>query len=115
MLEKIFHNIIIYGTIISVCFFPILLFLNKNKYKYNFKSIYKIFVFILVILILPINIIKLSKIKRITKQEVISKENVVYDIPEIKFEKDNIIIEIDDSINIKNDIFFEISNVVPYI
>jgi len=40
MLGKIFYNIIVFGTIISICIFPLLMFLSKNKYKYSFKSLY---------------------------------------------------------------------------
>ena len=60
MLGKIFYNIIIFGTIISICIFPLLVFLSKNKYKYNFKSIYKVFIFILLSMLLSISIIVLS-------------------------------------------------------
>ncbi len=115
MLGKIFYNVIIFGSIISICIYPLLVFLSKNKYKYNFKSLYKIFIFILIILILPINIINFSNIKNISKKEIKEPEEIIFEEPEIKFESENTIIEIDDSINIKNDIFFNISRVLPYI
>ena len=115
MLGKIFYNIIVFGTIISICIFPLLMFLSKNKYKYSFKSLYKIFVFILIILILPINIFDFSKLKMSAKKEIKSQEEVVFHEPEIKFESENTIIEIDDGISIKNNIFFNFSKVIPYI
>jgi len=115
MLGKIFYNIIVFGTIISICIFPLLMFLSKNKYKYSFKSLYKIFVFILIILILPINIVDFSKLKMSAKKEIKSQEEVVFHEPEIKFESENTIIEIDDGISIKNNIFFNFSKVIPYI
>ena len=122
MLGKIFYNIIIFGTIISICIFPLLVFLSKNKYKYNFKSIYKVFIFILILLILPINIADFSQIKNLicTKsEEIIENEGNIAKIPEIKFENDNTIIEIDNSIdnkiNIKNNTFFNISKIIPYV
>ncbi len=114
MLGKIFYNVIIFGSIISICIYPLLVFLSKNKYKYNFKSLYKIFIFILIILILPINIINFSNIKNISKEETKELEEIIFEEPEIKFANENTIIEIDDSINIKNDMFFNISRVLPY-
>lgn len=118
MLGKIFYNIIIFGTIISICIFPLLAFLHKNKYKYNFKGVYKIFIFILIILILPIKIIDFSHIKDIIIQEaekIIENDMNTAKIPEIRLENEKTIIEVDDEINIKNNAIFNISQVVPYI
>lgn len=118
MLGKIFYNIIIFGTIISICIFPLLIFLSKNKYKYNFKSVYKIFVFILILLIIPINIVDFSHIKNVISQnseKIIENEGNVVKIPEIKFENDQTIIEVNNEINIKNNTVFSVSQIVPYI
>lgn len=115
MVGKIFYNVIIFGSIISICIYPLLVFLSKNKYKYNFKSLYKIFIFILIILILPINVINFSKIKNISRKEIKKSEEIIFEEPEIKFENENTIIEIDNSINIKNDMFFYISKALPYV
>ena len=59
--------------------------------------------------------INFSNIKNISKKETKELEKIVFEEPEIKFENENTIIEIDDSINIKNDIFFNISRVLPYV
>ncbi len=118
MLGKIFYNIIILGTVISICIFPLLAFLHKNKYKYNFKSIYKIFIFMLILLILPINIIDFSHIKNVIIQEsekIVEDDMNIVKIPEIKIENDKTIIEVNDEIHIKNNAIFNISQVVPYI
>ena len=64
MIEKVFYNVFIFGTIISICISPLLIFLYKNKYKYKLKNIYKIFTIILLLLILPINNIDFSNIKK---------------------------------------------------
>lgn len=63
MIEKIFYNVFILGTIISICILPILLFLNKNKNKYQFKNIYKLFFIIVLLLFLPVNTFNFSKMK----------------------------------------------------
>ena len=84
MLGKIFYNVIIFGSIISICIYPLLVFLSKNKYKYNFKSLYKIFIFILIILILPINIINFSNIKNISKEETKELEEIIFEEPDRK-------------------------------
>lgn len=125
MIEKIFYNVFVLGTIISISVLPILIFLAKNKYKYNFKSIYKIFLIILLLLLLPINSFNFSKIKEnltLSKQENILEnidsevelENKLFEI-----QKENLIIEFDNSINntisVKNNIFFKVFNIVPYI
>lgn len=118
MLGKIFYNIIIFGTIISICIFPLLIFLSKNKYKYSIKSIYKIFIFILILFIIPINIVDFSDIKNIITQnseKIIGDEGNIVKIPEIKFENAETIIEFNNEISIKNNTVFSISQIIPYI
>lgn len=115
MIGKIFYNVIVLGTIISICIFPLLIFLNKNKYKYNFKSIYKILIILLITLFIPINTINFSNIKNIFNMENIENKFVVLEEPQIKFETEDIVIEVDDSINVKNNTFFNISKILPYI
>lgn len=115
MIGKIFYNVIVFGTIISTCIFPLLIFLNKNKYKYNFKSIYKMLIIVLLALFIPINTINFSNIKNIFQRENIDNEIVVLEKPQIKFETEGMVIEVDDSINVKNDTCFNISKVLPYV
>lgn len=115
MIGKIFYNVIVFGTIISVCIFPLLLFLSKNKYKYSFKSIYKVFVLVLLVLFIPINTVNFSNIKSAFQRENIVDEIVALEEPQIKFETEKIVIEVDEDINVKNDTFFEISKVLPYV
>lgn len=115
MIEKIFYNVIVFGTIISVCIFPLLIFLSKNKYKYDFKGIYKVLVLILLVLFVPINTVNFSNIKNIFQRENINNEIVVLEEPQIKIETEKIIIEVDEDISVKNDTFFEISQVLPYV
>lgn len=115
MIGKIFYNVIVFGTIISICIFPLLIFLSKNKYKYNFKSIYKMLAIILLALFIPINTINFSNIKDIFQRENIDNEIVVLEKPQIKFETEGMVIEVDNSINVKNDTCFNISKVLPYV
>lgn len=115
MIGRIFYNVIVLGSIISICIFPLLIFLSKNKYKYNFKSIYKIFTIILLMLFLPINTIKFSNIKNLLPKEKQSNNVQILEVPEIKFETQNTIIEVDKDINVKNDTAFNIFQVLPYI
>lgn len=118
MIEKVFYNVFIFGTIISICISPLLIFLYKNKYKYKLKNIYKVFTIILLLLILPINTIDFSNIKDILpKQETIEVvETFVEPITtEIILETSNTIIEVNDSINIKNNKLSNFSQFVPYL
>ncbi len=84
-------------------------------FKYNLKSIYRIFLFIFVLLILPINIINFSGAKDFLHKDFIEKVEVYENMPEIKFESENTIIEFNNSVNIKNDRIFNIIKIVPYI
>lgn len=115
MIGKIFYNVIVFGTIISVCIFPLLIFLSKNKYKYNFKSIYKVLALVLLVLFIPINTVNFSNIKNVFQRENMTDAVVVLEEPQIKFETEKIVIEVDENINVKNDTFFSISQVLPYV
>lgn len=127
MIEKIFYNVFILGTLISLFVLPILIFLAKNKYKYNFKSIYKIFIVILLLLLLPINCFNFSKIKEIfvsnnqfnTAENIKHVDNDKYlEDKYLDIQNENLIIEfdnnIDNTINVKNDMFFNIFNIASY-
>lgn len=118
MIEKIFYNIFVLGSIISIFMFPILIFLINNKYKYSFKSLNKIFVLILLLLIIPINSINFSNIKNIINKSQENYDVEIIESPEIKFEAEDIVIEVNNNvndINVKNDLFFDISKIIPYI
>lgn len=115
MLGKIFYNVAVLGSVISICILPLLVFLNKNKYKYSLKSVYRIFLFIFVLLILPINMIDFSEVKYFFHKDFIEKIEIYENTPEIKFERENTIIEVNDSVNIKNDKIFNVTKIVPYI
>lgn len=115
MIGKIFYNVIVFGTIISVCIFPLLIFLSKNKYKYNFKSIYKVLALVLLVLFIPINTVNFSNIKNVFQRKNITDAVVVLEEPQIKFETEKIVIEVDEDINVKNDTFFSISQILPYV
>lgn len=118
MIEKVFYNVFIFGTIISICISPLLIFLYKNKYKYKLKNIYKVFTIILLLLILPINTIDFSNIKNILpKQENVEVVEAIMEpiTTEIILETSNTIIEVNDSINIKNNKLSNFSQFVPYL
>ena len=118
MIEKVFYNVFIFGTIISICISPLLIFLYKNKYKYKLKNIYKVFTIILLLLILPINTIDFSNIKNILpKQENVEVVEAIMEpiTTEIILETSNTIIEVNDSINIKNNNLSNFAQYVPYL
>ena len=119
MIEKVFYNVFIFGTIISICISPLLIFLYQNKYKYKLKSIYKILILILLLLILPINCIDFSNIKGNFKTSKVIESvepNVIVQMePEIILETTNTIIEMNESINIKNDKLSNFTQFVPYL
>ena len=118
MIEKVFYNVFIFGTIISICISPLLIFLYKNKYKYKLKNIYKVFTIILLLLILPINTIDFSNIKNILprRETVEVVESFAEPITtEIILETSNTIIEVNESINIKNNKLSNFSQFVPYL
>ncbi len=120
MLSGIFYNIVVLGTIMSIIIFPLLIFLSKNKYKYNFKSVYKISIIILLMLIIPINTINFSNIKNIFKikrgNELTTTQ--VLEEPQIKFKSENFVVEVNkdiENINVKSNTFFNIYKILPYI
>lgn len=118
MIEKVFYNVFIFGTIISICITPLLIFLYKNKYKYKLKNIYKIFAIILLLLILPINNMDFSNIKEmLKKQETNSfEESFIAPIETgIILETPTTVIEVSDSINIKNNNLSNFAQFVPYL
>ncbi len=120
MLSGIFYNIVVLGTIVSIIIFPLLIFLNKNKYKYNFKSVYKISIIILLMLIIPINAINFSNIKNIFKvkrgNELTTTQ--VLEEPQIRFKSENFVVEVNkdiENINVRSNAFFNIYKILPYI
>lgn len=118
MIEKVFYNVFIFGTIISICISPLLIFLYKNKYKYKLKNIYKIFAIILLLLILPINNIDFSNIKEVFKRQEASSFEESFTAPietEIILETETTVIEVNDSINIKNNNLSNFAQYVPYL
>ena len=66
-------------------------------------------------LFIPINTIKFSEFKNIFQREKIANSVEVSDEPQVKFETEKTIIEVDEDINVKNDTFFSISKVLPYV
>lgn len=118
MVEKVFYNVFIFGTIISICISPLLIFLYKNKYKYKLKNIYKVFAIILLLLILPINNIDFSNIKEMFKKQEVNSFEESFIAPietEIILETATIVIEVNDSINIKNNNLSNFAQYVPYL
>lgn len=73
MLQECFQNIIILGSIISICIFPFLIYLVKSKNKYNITHIQKVFFIIGIVLLFPI--LKLG-IKEIRLISINSEKNV---------------------------------------
>ena len=118
MVEKVFYNVFIFGTIISICISPLLIFLYKNKYKYKLKNIYKVFAIILLLLILPINNIDFSNIKEMFKKQEANSFEESFIAPietEIILETATTVIEVNDSINIKNNNLSNFAQYVPYL
>ena len=105
MIENIFYNVVFFGSIISLFIIPLLLFLSKNKHKYKLKNVYKIYMIIVLLLMLLITGIDFYGIKRIiNKNATFSNNDVQLENmqTEIILEKPEIIIEVNESINIKN-------------
>lgn len=124
MIEKIFYNIFILGSIISICILPILIFLSKKKYNYNIKNIYKIFLVILLLLFMPFNTFNFSKIKENlqtkSKTQLINSSEVLNgEESREQFQDNNIIIEFDyetsNDIKIENNFLFRTFSILPYI
>lgn len=118
MIEKVFYNVFIFGTIISICVSPLLIFLYKNKYKYKLKNIYKVFAIILLLLILPINNMDFSNIKEMFKNQEtnIFEESFIAPIEAgIILETESTIVEVSDGINIKNNNLSNFAQFVPYL
>ena len=118
MIEKVFYNVFIFGTIISICISPLLIFLYKNKYKYKLKNIYKVFIIVLLFLILPVNCIDFSSFKnKLNSAEKLEsiEPSIIKVEPEIILETTSTIIEVNDSINIKNNNLSNFAQFVPYL
>ena len=118
MIEKVFYNVFVFGTIISICISPVLIFLYKNKYKYKLKNIYKVFAVFLLLLILPINNFEFSNIKDVLKKQEISSVEKSFIAPieaEIILDTGTTIVELSDSINIKNNDLSNFAQFVPYL
>lgn len=122
MIEKIFYNVFILGTILSVFILPILIFLSKNKYKYYSKKIYKLFLIILLLLFLPADTFQFSDIKgkmqtafSTTKSDVstepmsINSESISNNL------KEPIVIETDYTIEVKNNELHEVFSILSYV
>ena len=118
MIENIFYNVVFFGSIISLFIIPLLLFLSKNKHKYKLKNVYKIYMIIVLLLMLLITGIDFYSIKRIINKNATFSNNDVHVEnmqPEIILKKPEIIIEVNESINIKNDFLSDIYHVLPKI
>ena len=117
MIENIFYNVLFFGSIISLFLIPLLFFLTKNKYKYKLKNVYKIYMAIVLLLMLLITGIDFYSIKEIIKKDATFNNNVQNKIVqnEIILEKPEIIIEVNESINIKNNFLSDIYHVLPKI
>lgn len=116
MIENIFYNVVFFGSIISLFIIPLLLFLSKNKYKYKLKNVYKIYMIIVLLLMLLITGIDFYSIKRIINKNATFSNNDVHVEnmqSEIILEKPEIIIEVNESINIKNNFLSDIYHVLP--
>ena len=116
MIENIFYNVVFFGSIISLFIIPLLLFLSKNKHKYKLKNVYKIYMIIVLLLMLLITGIDFYGIKRIiNKNATFSNNDVQLENmqTEIILEKPEIIIEVNESINIKNNFLSDIYHVLP--
>ena len=116
MIENIFYNVVFFGSIISLFIIPLLLFLSKNKHKYKLKNVYKIYMIIVLLLMLLITGIDFYSIKRIiNKNATFSNNDVQLENmqTEIILEKPEIIIEVNESINIKNNFLSDIYHVLP--
>lgn len=116
MIENIFYNVVFFGSIISLFIIPLLLFLSKNKHKYKLKNVYKIYMIIVLLLMLLITGIDFYSIKRIINKNATFSNNDVHVEnmqPEIILEKPEIIIEVNESINIKNNFLSDIYHVLP--
>lgn len=122
MIEKIFYNVFILGTILSVFVLPILIFLSKNKYKYYSKKIYKLFLIILLLLFLPANTFQFSDIKGkmqtafSTTKSAVSTEPMSINSESISNNlKEPIVIETDYTIEVKNNELHEVFSILPYV
>ena len=118
MIENIFYNVVFFGSIISLFIIPLLLFLSKNKHKYKLKNVYKIYMIIVLLLMLLITGIDFYSIKRIINKNATFSNNDVHVEnmqPEIILKKPEIIIEVNESINIKNNFLSDIYHFLPQI
>ena len=118
MIENIFYNVVFFGSIISLFIIPLLLFLSKNKHKYKLKNVYKIYMIIVLLLMLLITGIDFYSIKRIINKNATFSNNDVHVEnmqSEIILEKPEIIIEVNESINIRNNFLSDIYHFLPKI
>lgn len=122
MIGKIFYNIFILGTILSVFILPILIFLSKNKYKYYSKKIYKLFLIILLLLFLPVNTFRFSDIKGkiqtafTATQSAVSTEPISTNSKSISNNLvEPVVIETDHTIKVENNKLHEVFSILPYV
>ncbi len=111
MLDRVFQNVFILGSIVSVCILPFLIYLAKNKNKYNIKHIYRMFLVICIILILPIFNLKIKIRKNMENSYVYNDFNII----EVQEEVNNIEPIYNKNIEIENDVISKIYNYVPTI
>ena len=65
-------------------------------------------------LFIPINTINFSNIKNIFKEEKKLNTTQSLEGPQVKLKTENIVIEVNQDINVKNDTFFKIYQILPY-
>ncbi len=123
MIEKIFYNVFVLGSIISIFILPILIFLSKNKYKYYSKNIYKLFSIILLLLFLPINTFNFSNLKS-SFQTAFEVESSTIIAPPILSNNSENPVEIKENttdinqtntIKVENNILYEVFSILPYV
>ena len=121
MLLDIFQNIFIYGTILSICVFPFLIFVSRNKNKYKPNHIYKMIGFIAILLLiipfLHINIPKFADNEKANIQEQsyieqVDIENLTNTGQILKFDNTNLLKK---NIDIKSNTIYEIIKYIPLI
>ena len=118
MLANQFQNIFIYGNIISICMFPLIIYLSRNKTKYKVNHIYKMFLIMIFILLLPLFNCKLSKNLKSEKVEgqLLNDEPIIYEQTEntksLLIENSNLL---NKNIEVKNSTIYMSMKYLPYI
>ncbi len=118
MLAKQFQNIFIYGNIISLCMFPLIIYLSRNKTKYKVNHIYKIFLIMIFILLLPLFNCQFSKNLKSEKAEgqLVNDEPIIYeqteDMKSLLIENNNLL---NKNIEVNNSTIYMSVQYLPYI